>query len=97
MALWEPNETKMSRREQERASLEVNGWKSFQNGDTDRSGIRSIAWLDVGSPPVDETANNKAADAAKDKNRNVFVCDNRIGKADEQAKQQSDKPTRPAR
>ena len=31
-----------------------------------RSAVRSIAWLDVGSPSVDQTANNKTADAAKD-------------------------------
>jgi hypothetical protein len=32
----------------ERASLEVKTWRSFQNEDAKRSGVRSIAWLGVG-------------------------------------------------
>src|SRR5438874_12923667 len=41
-----PNENKMSDGGRERASLGVEGWKSSQNVDAERSGVRSIAWLD---------------------------------------------------
>ena len=46
---------------------------------------------------MDQTANNKTADAAKDEDRDILVRDDGIRKAEEQAKQQADKPTRPAR
>ena len=81
----------------ERALLGVRVWTLSRKWSAQRSAVRSIAWLDVGSPSVDQTANNKTADAAKDKDRNVIVRDDGIRKADEQAKQKADKPTRPAR
>jgi hypothetical protein len=63
-----------------------------------RSGaVGFIDWLDVGFPPVDHPPNNQTADTAEDKNRNVLVCDDGVRKADEQAKQQADKPARPVR
>jgi hypothetical protein len=40
------NENKMSDGGRDRASLEVKMWKSSQNVDPERSGVRSIAWLD---------------------------------------------------
>ena len=65
--------------------------------DTRRVAVRSTAWLDVSSPPVDQATNNQTADTAEDKNGNIFMCDDGVRKADEQAEQQSDKPTGPAR
>jgi hypothetical protein len=40
-----PNENKMSDGGRERASLEMNGWKSSQKWTVQRSAVRSIAWL----------------------------------------------------
>ena len=70
--------------------------KGAHVGVKDKS-VRCIAWLDVSSPPVDQPTNNQTADTAEDKNGNVLVRDDGVRKADEQTKQQADKPARPAR
>ena len=59
--------------------------------------VRSIVWLDVRSPPVNQAANHKTSDAPQNENRAILMCDDGVGKADEQAKQQTYKPARPAR
>jgi len=45
---------------------------------------------------MNEATDDKAANSAEHENRNILVCDDGVGKADEQAKQQTDKPARPA-
>jgi hypothetical protein len=50
----ESNENKMSDGGQEHASFGVEVKKSSQNVDAERSGVRSIAWLDRGSLEVTE-------------------------------------------
>jgi hypothetical protein len=45
-----PNENKMSDGGRGRALLGVEVWKSSQKWSGQRSAVRSIAWLDVGSP-----------------------------------------------
>ena len=77
------NENKMSDGGRERASLGVEGWKSSQKWSVQPSAVRSIAWLDVRSPPVDQTANYETANAPQNENRNILVRDNGIRKADE--------------
>jgi hypothetical protein len=80
-----------------RASLGVKVWKSSQKWSVHRSAVRSIAWLDVGSPSVDQTADNKAADPAEDKDRNILVCNDGVWKADEKPEEQPDQPAGPER
>jgi hypothetical protein len=55
-----------------------------------------VAGLGARSPPVNQTANHKAADTAEEENRNVLVRNDGVGKADEQAKQKAGQPARPA-
>ena len=59
--------------------------------------VRSIAWLDVRSPPVNQSTNHETANAPQNENRNILACNDGVRKADEQTKQQTDKPTRPSR
>jgi len=80
------NENKMSDGGRDRGSLAVEVWTSSQKWSVQRSAVRSIAWLDVRSPPVDQPTNNQTADTAEDKNGNILVSDDGVGKADEQAK-----------
>src|ERR1051325_6653127 len=62
-----------------------------------RSAVRSIAWLDVRSPSVNQSSDNQTADAAENKNGNVLVGDDGVGKADQQTEQETHQPARPAR
>ena len=78
------------------ASIEA---KAINHAERERKGVavNSIAWLDMGLPSVYQSTNNKAADPAEHKNRNILVCDDGIGKADEQTKQKANQPSWPAR
>ena len=53
--------------------------------------------LGVGSPPVDQPTNDQTADAAENKNGNILLGDDGVGKADQQTEQEADHPTGPAR
>src|ERR1043165_2646067 len=66
-----PNENKMSDGGPERASLEVNVWKSFHNVDAQRSAVRSIAWLDVSTVKRFGTV---IANATKDLSAKLSFC-----------------------
>jgi hypothetical protein len=45
--------------------------------------VTILTWLDGGSPPMDQTTNNQAADPAEDKDGNILVRDDGVRKADE--------------
>ena len=46
--------------------------------------IRSIEWLDVNLPSMDQASDHKTADPAKDENGDVFVSYNCVRQANEQ-------------
>jgi hypothetical protein len=54
-----------------------------------------IVWLDVRSPPVNDSANDEPSDAAKHENGNILVSDDSVREADEQTKKKSNDPARP--
>jgi len=62
-----------------------------------KGAVGFIDWLDVNFPTMNYAANNKATDASKNQNGHILVRDDGVRKANEQAKQQADKPARPAR
>ena len=54
-------------------------------------------WLDVGSPSVNQSSDNQTADPAENKNGNILVGDNGVGKTDQQTEQETHQPAGPAR
>jgi hypothetical protein len=56
---------------------------------------RFIDWLDVSLPPVNQSTDDKTADASKDQNRDILVRNDCIRQTDQQAKEKPEGPAGP--